>query len=246
MDFQNITERYYSKWLGAEDILCPPRSGVEFVYSPERNAVQPGYGQRFDLYAVCRENFAVLSYGDRLRGEVDELRRKLSHGHTVEETARAIGEQFGVQPQHLIKYVYMGGAQGGSTARVLGEDDFSAFRDFFVACNPGCENIDWLQDYFSGMAGLCCGVFADGRLVSCTDAPDMPYMGGEVREIGINTHPDYRKRGYAADAVRRCIAEIIAGGRCPMWSTSVDNIPSRRLAEKVGFAEFADVLTLSL
>ena len=39
---------------------------------------------------------------------------------------------------------------------------------------------------------LCWGLFVEDRLVSCTDAPGMPYMQEDVQEIGVNTLGPYR------------------------------------------------------
>lgn len=92
---------------------------------------------------------------------------------------------------------------------------------------------------------MCVGVFADGGLVSCTDAPGMPYMAGEVQEIGINTLQEYRGRGYASVACSKCIQEILDHHKTPTWSTTISNTASRKLAEKIGFAEFAEAIYIT-
>lgn len=92
---------------------------------------------------------------------------------------------------------------------------------------------------------MCVGMFADGRLVSCTDAPGVPYMAEEVQEIGINTLHEYRGHGYASAACSKCIQEIFNHHKIPMWSTGIDNIASRKLAEKLGFTEFAKVIYIT-
>ena len=74
----------------------------------------------------------------------------------------------------------------------------------------------------------------------------MPYMADKVQEIGINTLPVYRGQGYASAACSVSAQNIVAGGRCPQWSCREDNMASFRLAVKVGFVKFADVLTVTL
>lgn len=93
---------------------------------------------------------------------------------------------------------------------------------------------------------ICIGVYADAMLVSCTDAPDMPYMGAQVQEIGINTLREYRGKGYAAMACGSCIRELTCRHKTPLWSTEAGNQASRRLAEKPGFNEFAEVVSVTL
>lgn len=133
-------------------------------------------------------------------------------------------------------------------SKVLGKDDYNKYEDFLKKCNPKCSNIDWLQEYFEEMIceNMCVGVFEDSLLVSCTDAPGMPYMLDEVQEIGINTLSDYRGKGYATIACQSCVNEIIKNGKVPQWSTTIANLASQKLAEKVGFVKLADVITITI
>ncbi len=93
---------------------------------------------------------------------------------------------------------------------------------------------------------LCCGFFLDNTLVSCTDAPDVPYMNDTVVEIGVNTLPDFYGKGFATECCKKCISNILKNSLCPIWSASSDNIASQALAEKVGFEKTADVITLTM
>ncbi|MDE5891632.1 MAG: GNAT family N-acetyltransferase [Acetatifactor sp.] len=81
--------------------------------------------------------------------------------------------------------------------------------------------------------------------MSCTDAPGMSYMAEDVQEIGIHTLQEYRGRGYALTACSKCIQEILNHHKVPMWSTTIGNTASRKLAEKIGFAEFAEVIYIT-
>jgi predicted GNAT family acetyltransferase len=74
----------------------------------------------------------------------------------------------------------------------------------------------------------------------------MPYMSDEVQEIGINTLSNYRGRGYATIACQGSINEILKNGKIPQWSTSITNIASQKLAEKLGFVKLGDVITLTI
>ena len=122
------------------------------------------------------------------------------------------------------------------------------YHDFFIKNNPECKNTEWLIEYFNEMVSkhLCCGIFVDGILVSCSDAPSIPYMQNDVEEIGINTLNEYKGKGYATDVCITCANEIVKNGKCPLWSTTINNIASQKLAEKVGFRKLADVISISL
>jgi predicted GNAT family acetyltransferase len=73
----------------------------------------------------------------------------------------------------------------------------------------------------------------------------MPYMEDKVHEIGINTLPEYRGKGYAKAATFACIKACIEKGKCPIWSCGINNVASEKLAYSVGFRKLADVLTIS-
>jgi len=251
--WMEITCRYYSKWLGQEEILLHDFQGAVYVYSQERNTVQYGYGSQFDLYVLCQKNRAVISYGDRAGDKLDglkaEMEKVMSAGVvSAEEVGRILERSFGSKASHGIKYVLGQTPSILSGARVLTMEDYGEYDAFWRNCHPGCKDTDWLQEYFAEMVqeNRCIGAFADGKLVSCTDAPGMPYMGSQVQEIGINTLPDYRRKGYASSACIKCLDEILSRHKVPQWSTAVSNQASRKLAERIGFVEFAEVITLSL
>ena len=65
MEYETITGRYYSLWLGTD--LASLRPGeVRCVYSQERNRAQYGYAAPFDALIFTWGDRAVLSYGDPL------------------------------------------------------------------------------------------------------------------------------------------------------------------------------------
>lgn len=66
MDCKQITEKYYSNWIGRENVLDSEVCGVKFYYSQERNNTQYGYSQPFDLYVLVQDNRIIFSYGDKL------------------------------------------------------------------------------------------------------------------------------------------------------------------------------------
>lgn len=253
--FQSRTYGYYSQWLGRADILNDDFQGIRYIYSAERNVAQTGYARPFDLYLFCQPDRMVVSYGDKLTDRIDALKAGFETVVEIgdlysqlQKLPRTLTEIFGVSPGHSVKFVFDRPADLDTKSRLLLKSEYEDYLDFFLANNPGCKDTGWVREYFDEMAegGFCCGFFEDGKLVSCTDAPDMPYMADIVREIGINTRPGYRGRGYAADACAACIKQMLQRDICPLWSTSADNGASLKLAGKVGFVRMADVLTLTL
>jgi hypothetical protein len=61
-------------------------------------------------------------------------------------------------------------------------------------------------------------------------------------EAGVETHPDYRGRGYAGGVVSAWAAAVRAMDRVPLYSTSWQNTSSQAVARKLGLVMFgADV-----
>lgn len=148
----------------------------------------------------------------------------------------------------MVKYEFCALPACATRARALREEDDPAWRAFFRALHAGADDDGWMREYFCEMAesGLAFGVFEAGALACATDLPGMPYLAGRVREIGIATLPEFRGRGFARDACVSAAREMIARGICPLWSAGAENSASRRLAESVGFLEFADAYALTL
>ncbi len=246
-DCMEITREYYSKWLGQDGILNKDFSGIRYLYSEQRNMVQYGYGNRFDIYALCFKDRAVISYGEAAMDRLDAMKNAIGGKMTIKEIGQILEQIFCCRASYGVKYVFEAVAVVHSEARMLTEADYKHYKTFFQKCNPG-QNTEWLREYFYEMVRdhMCVGMYADGELVSCTDAPGVPYMAGDVQEIGINTLQGYRGRGYATAVCSKCIQEILNYHKVPIWSTTIDNTASRKLAEKIGFAEFAEVIYITL
>lgn len=77
-DWGRTTCEYYSKWLGQDGILCHKFSGIQYLYSNQRNMVQYGYGNQFDVYVLCFKNRAVISYGDVAADRLDAMKETVA------------------------------------------------------------------------------------------------------------------------------------------------------------------------
>ncbi len=245
MDHRQTTEQYYSLWAG-KDISAA--KGVEYVYSDERNRVQPGYSHRFDVWAWFGDGKTIISYGDAAAPRLGTLTERLGASPVPSELSRALAEVYSGSVSHGIKYLFAGGSYKPGPARILRREDYGLYEDFFRKINPDCGSIGWLREYFDEMAdaGICCGVFADGILACCTDAPLMPYMADAVQEIGVNTLEEHRGRGYASDSARLCALQIVKNGKTPLWSTDAENTASRKTALAAGFLTYGEYIGLSL
>lgn len=108
-------------------------------------------------------------------------------------------------------------------ARELGEDD----AELVDAFETGSASY-----FLNSNTAPCVGVFIDGRLVSIAHSSRQT---AEAYELGVNTSPDARRRGYAADAVTRWTALVRQRGFTPIYSAFAWNAASLRLAQSVGY-----------
>lgn len=75
------------------------------------------------------------------------------------------------------------------------------------------------------------GCFADGRLVCACGAN----VQGSLCDLSIVTHPDFRGKGLASEALLRNCANIIADGLLPFYRAENTNVASIALANSCGF-----------
>ncbi len=245
--YREEVEKYYSCFLGSnENIFDRHSSKVYSFYSPVRNVALPGYGQCFDLVVIKSEKATVISYGDIAREKIPHLVNLLQADNN--NLYEALYKTFGIEPRHSLKYFFGGKAPETKNAHILNHSDYSAFETFYRSNNPEEQDISWLHEYFDEMVSkqTCCGVFVDYQLVSCTDSPTVPCMSDLICEIGINTLKEYRNRGFAKDACSCAIHEILRQGKIPIWSTSVKNIPSQKLAKSLGFRIWGESFSVSI
>ena len=86
-----------------------------------------------------------------------------------------------------------------------------------------------------GVMSPCAAVVERGVAVCvCFSARISPH----VAEAGLDTIAAARGRGHGPDAVAAWAAAVRETGRIPLYSTSWDNSPSRRVAEKVGAVQY--------
>lgn len=247
MDYRNATLAYYSKWLGKDRILFSLLQGNDVFYSRERDTIQYGYAKPFSLWVWKERKRLLISYGESAKNGVMHL-KDVTPEISSEELKKQLETIYKVEVSHGVKYLYQPVSEMKSDAVLLTKAQYPQYLEFFMHIHPDCGNTNWLKEYFENMvdAGSCCGVIKRGKLVSCTDAPGMPFLSEQAQEIGVNTIPNESGNGYAQRACTLCIRQIIKSGKCPQWSTDIHNIASQRLAKKLGFQQLAEYFTMTI
>jgi ribosomal protein S18 acetylase RimI-like enzyme len=110
----------------------------------------------------------------------------------------------------------------------LGMPDVKEMMELVDLTKPG-------SPFFPGMfqLGKYIGVKEDGKLVAM--AGERVKLDGYTEVALVCTHPDYRRKGYAASLSGILIKEIIERGEKPFLHVMTQNVPAIRLYEKLGF-----------
>lgn len=86
------------------------------------------------------------------------------------------------------------------------------------------------------------GIVRDGMVVAvCYSSRE----GERACEAGVETVTDYRGQGLGELAVRAWASAVQRNGRLALYSTTWENLASRRIAEKLGAEQFGEIWHLS-
>jgi hypothetical protein len=243
-DYHAVTRKYYAAWLGGSDQDF--NGGGHYICSPERDIRQSGYPFPYPL-CICKTDRAVIvSYAAAYQPQADRMKESFL---TVQDydpfPLERLEALFAGRIRRQVCFVYDREIPVPRTDVItLSIEDYQIFLDFTLA--RGIPEWDGMREYFEKIAaaGYCIAKMVDGKAVSLSDAADMPYMADMVQEVGINTLPEYRRRGYAREVASACILKILADHKCPQWTAEIINFASHKLAFSLGFKYFGDLYLL--
>ena len=87
------------------------------------------------------------------------------------------------------------------------------------------------------------GCFVDGQLAS---AGTLVAAGARLRNVGILTHPVYRRQGYGRAVVSFMTAHALAEGGIGHYQTLMANTGSTAIALSLGYAQYATAFAVRL
>jgi GNAT superfamily N-acetyltransferase len=93
--------------------------------------------------------------------------------------------------------------------------------------------------------GVVYGVVCEGRVVSVAFAHRAGVLEDVVADVGVETAPRYRRRGFAQAAVSALAAHFTERGGESRYSCNPDNVASIATARSVGFVRYGKSLILS-
>ena len=249
MDYLAETKKYYANWLSVSPNLLN-KDGIFCCYSPERDLVQEGYSKPFDFYGYISGQTVILTYGSKLEKDIDWIHEFFQSSKDLVEFKNLIQVRTGknLQQDHKYYFSQLPSQLDISKAKQLTEQDYSDYLDFFKTMYPDSQAETWLASYFTEIVakGYVFGLYLSEKLVSASDSPPMPYMKEKAVELGINTLPEYRNKGYGRIVFGAMLKFVTDTHKNPIVSCLSSNEASQRLIETVGFVKLADVESLSL
>lgn len=90
--------------------------------------------------------------------------------------------------------------------------------------------LDSIEDFMSDGVGF--SLLSGGKLAATAFSA---YLRGDQLELGIETVPEFRGKGFAELVCRALIDWCIHNGYEPLWSCRFENTASYALAQKLGF-----------
>jgi GNAT superfamily N-acetyltransferase len=99
---------------------------------------------------------------------------------------------------------------------------------------------DWVPDVRDGVP--CTAFLEDNKAVSiCCSVR----ITSRAHEAGVETHRDFRGRGYAAKVVAAWAQAVLQEGPVPLYSTSWENDAARALAKKLELIHYGTTLHIT-
>lgn len=115
--------------------------------------------------------------------------------------------------------------------RILTHDDAALFDELQATCSE--EDRDLAEISIEDIAPH--GYFVDDKLVSVASLLEETE---DIVDIGVITHPDYRRRGFSVALTKAVTAWALAQGKDVQYTSQNTNLASINVAEKSGFTLF--------
>jgi len=233
-EIKKITNDYYSCVCGTD--VSNFEHDIQFICTDERSNILKGFGCKYSIYILCKEDACIVSYSPKYQPYFDDLIQLTD----VKELIATINQSYPLKTYQLMEFIEEC-VFDYKDARMLKRDDYPLFEIFFKKAYPSVSEIGWLKAYFEGKVdkGFFFGYIIDDEIVALCDAPDMPYMEGNIQHTGIVTLPEYRRKGYAKLCAALATHHHIQSGIVPQWECALDNIASIQVAKSIGYKEFA-------
>jgi predicted GNAT family acetyltransferase len=192
----------------------------------------PAYGVFASIEDRSEASFAALAALVAEHGDVALLE---ADAPAATSGLAVVSQDVGVQ---MIAHQLRPSAPAGLAVTPLGDADAPDMLALATLTEPGpfFEKTHRLGDFV--------GVRAGGQLVAMAGERMKP--DGFTEVSGVCTHPDHRRRGYAATLMRHVAARILARGETPFLHAYATNHAAIALHQRLGFTLRREILMTRL
>lgn len=231
-DIFATTNEFYSHF--SEIDLTAVTDGIHFICSESRNKEVQGFGCKYSVYALAKDNAVIVTYAPQYKAFFAGLKKAGTN-----DILNAMETSFRIKKMQLMIFRRELVAAYGN-ARLLTAADYPLYEAFFRQTRPTADPTGWLRDYFEEKTakGYFSGYFVNGALTSVCDAPDMPFMTDRIQHTGIITLPNERRKGYARCTAALATHHLLENGICPQWECRAENAASIALACTLGYETY--------
>lgn len=136
-DIENITNLYYSSFCGTD--ISKLKNGVHFICSQNRDAELTGFGCKYTMFILVQNDLCVVSYSPKYSDFIDSLQ-----GCSSDEIIITAAQTYNLIKKQLMIFGSEVVTQYGKV-RILRNDDYPLYEEFFRAVNPDADSDGWLK-----------------------------------------------------------------------------------------------------
>ena len=240
---------YFEAWLNIPLEQMIPARGV-ILSSHEKRRYKPEGGMLY--LPVCAFETADALFISCIPEWESELRSLVAGASLSEATVKLHGylneKEYVVCDNHRFYGFESLNAQIDTTKAVaLDNTHYEKYLAFYKEKSPTIAALtsphEWMEKDYQERTErkILYGILEDNKIVSVTDSETIPNKPEKMIHIGIDTLPQYRRKGYASLACAAFIENHLRRGFMPVWECGINNTASRNLAEKLGFRHLGNV-----
>lgn len=139
-DIHKRTIQYYSHFC-CTDIL-KLEHGAYFLCSAERDRFLKGYGCKYTLYILLKDDLCVVAYSPALQDFVETLKNS-----GPDNIIAATEDKYSLKKMRLLIFQKENVLHFGN-AKILSVGDYPYFETYFRETHPTANPDGWLSEYF--------------------------------------------------------------------------------------------------
>ena len=147
---------------------------------------------------------------------------------------------FGKNIERIIGPVYQGYYDNANTlikiSEAVQEINFKEHQEQIAQLSKSGDKDGWSNSSINNKAHGMYGYFHKGRIESISS---YRLIRGNVAFIGVFTNPKFRGLNFSHEVMKKIVMDLTKRNILIRYQTLTSNKPSVRLAEKIGFNEFA-------